>query len=64
MQFITLGPLVVPLLRLGAIAQSLQVINSIDLSVLKFNYYLNQFVAELQLKTVSIIIIGNFNLLV
>ena len=53
-----------PLLRLGAIAQSLQVINSIDLSVLKFNYYLNQFVAELQLKTVSIIIIGNFNLLV
>ena len=40
MEFITLRPLVVPLLRLGAIAQGLRVINSVDPCILKSNYYI------------------------
>ena len=39
MEFITLGPLVVPSLCLGATAQGLRVINSTDPCVLKSNYY-------------------------
>ena len=39
MEFITLKPLVAPSLRLGATAQGLRVINSVDPCVLKSNYY-------------------------
>ena len=40
-EFITLRPLVVPSLWLGATAQGLQVINSVDPCVLKSNYYID-----------------------
>ena len=38
-EFITLRPLVAPSLGLGTTAQDLQVINSVDHCVLKYNYY-------------------------
>ena len=38
-EFITLRPLVAPLFHLGATAQVLQFINSVDPCVLKSNYY-------------------------
>ena len=40
MEFITLRPLVAPLLCSGTTAKGLRVINSIDPCVLKSNYYL------------------------
>ena len=39
-EFLTLRPLVLPLFHLGATAQGLQVIISVDSCVLKSNYYL------------------------
>ena len=46
MEFITLRPLVMPLFRSDATAQGLQVINSVDTSVLKSNYYLQLAIAS------------------
>ena len=43
MEFITLRPLVVPLLCSGVIAQGLWVMNSVDPKLLKSNYYLKKY---------------------
>ena len=42
-EFLTLRPLVLPLFHLGATAQGLQVIISVDPCVLKTNYFLNTY---------------------
>ena len=57
-QFITLRPLVEPLLCLGATVQGLRVINFVDTWVLKFNLYIDSGILLPKLRLGNIISLG------